>query len=61
MITYPERVVEEDELYRTVEHRHEDEGITYKTIERQRVHYGRVLFTRVNEWNSRDGYTRKEF
>lgn len=61
MITYPERVVEENELYRTVENRHEDEGITYKTIERQRVHYGRVLFTKVNEWNSRDGYTRKEF
>lgn len=61
MITYPDRVVEEDSLYRTIEHRHEVDGVTYKTIERQRVHYGKVLFARVNEWNSRDGYTRKEF
>lgn len=61
MITYPDRVVEEDELYRIVEHRYESDGVTYKTIEKQRIHYGRALFTKVNEWNSRDGYTRKEF
>ncbi len=60
-LDYPDRVVEEDELYRIVEHRHERDGITYKRIERQRIHYGKILFTKVNEWNSRDGYTYKEF
>lgn len=59
--TYPDRVVAEDSLYRVIEHRYEENGITYKTIEKQRVHYGKILFTKVNVWNSRDGYIQIEF
>lgn len=58
---YPDRVVEEDSLYRIVEHRYEENGITYKTIEKHRIHGSKILFTKVNVWNSRDGYTQIEF